>query len=79
MKEKNFNSFEIHQWKNDRLPFIYHLDVVSRPLSSEYSNWHENIEILYVIEGDGTILCDSVEYQAPYLFHRIQIQRPRRT
>lgn len=64
MKEKNFNLFEIHQWNNDRLPFIYHLDVVSRPLSSEYSNWHENIEILYVIEGDGTILCDSVEYQA---------------
>ena len=44
--------YEFHP-QNVKLPFIYHHNITK----SEYydSNWHENIEILYVTEGSGYI------------------------
>ena len=56
-------NFEIHSWRDEKLPFIYHLDRVNER-NGNHSNWHENIEILYVIEGSGTVLCDSIQYDA---------------
>ena len=46
---------ETHLWDNPQLPFIFkkmHLGA-HHPYSG--ANWHENIEIIYVIEGAGTI------------------------
>jgi hypothetical protein len=38
------------------LPLVFHTDPVKRNV---YANWHENIEILACIEGEGTLFCDS--------------------
>ena len=43
-----------------KFPFIYHLDGVGKVPCDK--NWHENIEILYVIEGSGRLQYDSVAY-----------------
>lgn len=44
-----------------KFPFIYHLDGVGKGPCDK--NWHENIEILYVIEGEGHLQYDSVAYE----------------
>lgn len=53
--------FEIHKWKDPMLPFIFHTDSVSNHVYG-YGNWHESLEILWVIEGKGHILCNSIGY-----------------
>ena len=53
--------FEIHKWKNPLLPFIFHTDLVENRHYG-HGNWHESLEILYVLEGSGYILCDSKKY-----------------
>ncbi len=53
--------FEVHRWEKAMLPFIYHTDLVkkSEPCGG---NWHESLEILQIISGEGLVLCDSREY-----------------
>lgn len=52
--------YESHIPETKQLPFIFHLDTVGyRGCGNEsIANWHENIEILYFIEGSGKVLCD---------------------
>lgn len=51
--------FEPHLPHDRKLPFIYHHDTVSDRM---FANVHENIELLYVTEGSGTVTCDSTSY-----------------
>lgn len=53
--------YELHNLEDRKLPIIYHLDNV-KVLQSDLSNWHENIEIIYCIEGSGQIICNAVDY-----------------
>lgn len=54
------NVHEVHRWKDPQLPFI------CREMSRSYAhrvnamNWHENLELIYVLEGAGYVLCDGV-------------------
>lgn len=48
--------FEPHISTNSELPFIYHKDVV---IGKGICNFHENIEILFFVEGKGYLKCDS--------------------
>lgn len=48
--------YEFHHMK--QLPLIFHYDVVCNP-SPAVANWHENIEILSVIEGEGTLISEG--------------------
>lgn len=57
----NQNTHEIHQLEGEKLPIIFHYDIV-RKRTSFIGNWHENIELLYFISGSGQILCNSVYY-----------------
>lgn len=52
--------FEIHKWKEPLMPFIFHTDIVEN--RSGYGNWHESLEILQMIEGNGHIFCDSINH-----------------
>ncbi len=50
------SQYEEHGLENMELPFIYRERAVrptNRMLGS--SNWHENIEIIYIVEGDGVV------------------------
>ena len=50
------NCYEDHGLQNKALPFIYKERTVTSPaLRSKDSNWHENIEILYVVAGSGKL------------------------
>ncbi len=39
------------------LPFIFHCDTM-REGDCDFTHWHENIEILYILEGEGRVICD---------------------
>lgn len=54
--------YENHNISNDLIPIIFHTDV----LTGEYCdgriadvNWHDNIELLFVLEGEGELCIDS--------------------
>lgn len=48
--------YETHLIKNSELPVIFHLDILENEKSS--ANYHENVEILYFIEGSGSVECN---------------------
>ncbi|MBE7043488.1 MAG: AraC family transcriptional regulator [Ruminococcaceae bacterium] len=50
--------YEQHQFQQKELPVIFHLDFIG-PNTSLYPHWHENIELLYCIHGDGEAVIDS--------------------
>lgn len=49
-------TYEAHILSDTKLPFIFHLDTVK--YTNCNVNWHENIEILFFIEGTGQVFCD---------------------
>ncbi len=52
--------YEYHSLNND-LPIILHLDTLKKDgFCRSISNWHENIELLYCIEGKGHTIIDSM-------------------
>lgn len=48
--------YESHNLEDSDLPFIYN-EALIPPNCPEFgaSNWHENIEILYIVDGSGTV------------------------
>lgn len=51
--------YENHQFDKE-LPVIFHLDQLEKSVSeSSFSNWHENIELIYCIEGEGWVVINS--------------------
>ena len=55
-------TYEAHPLKDSQLPFIFHYNTVSDTKRSMFANWHNNIEILYVVEGKGEIICSLISY-----------------
>ena len=53
--------YETHSIEGRSLPVIFHADTVKQTLSS-IPNWHENIELLCFIGGEGCIRIDSEVY-----------------
>lgn len=51
------NVYETHKMRDPRLPFIFHTTTLPPKTPAKYYNWHENIEIVYVIKGSGSIIC----------------------
>lgn len=48
--------YEEHQKNHPEYPFFFHLDTVYG--SSFGSHWHENIELLFFVEGSATVFSD---------------------
>lgn len=53
--------FEVHKWEKEMLPFIFHTDEVQK-FKGGWGNWHDSLEILQIISGEGDVLCDSHEH-----------------
>lgn len=52
--------YETHVMKDAQLPFIFHASTVLPPHRAfGQSNWHENVEILYITDGAGIITSDT--------------------
>lgn len=53
--------FEFHDLPDNRLPIIYQHYSIGRndfvPV-----NWHDNVELLYITAGEGTVLCSGIAY-----------------
>ena len=59
--------YENHNLENQALPIIYHEQYkIFKNLSFGRTNWHENIEILQITEGSGTIMNDSEHIHAKH-------------
>ncbi len=70
--------YESHLRAAGTLPFIFHYDVLAEdmhfsdapegvellhyPTGRCICNWHENLELLYIARGRGTLICDTKEY-----------------
>ena len=59
------NIYETHIMENPRLPFIFHRRLEISPRIFNPLNWHENLEILYVVSGEGIIRNDAA-------FHKVR-------
>ena len=51
--------YEAHSLDKE-LPIIFHLDQMKIPGQKCITNWHENIELIYCIEGEGSAVINSV-------------------
>jgi len=55
--------YETHLLSSQPLPFVFHFDTVrGQTQSSEKENWHTNIELLYFVEGSGSVTCNARNY-----------------
>lgn len=55
----NNNSYELHTYEDPSFPFIFHQTTMSPYYSDFLSHWHENIEILFVIQGEIIVMSDA--------------------
>ncbi len=49
------SQYESHHLEKEELPFIYKEMSIRAQRKLGASNWHENIEVLYIVEGGGEI------------------------
>ena len=53
-------NFELHESEMNLQPFIFHIDELSGSETiTGYSNWHENIEIICILEGKGFVFFNG--------------------
>ena len=53
------NNYENHNLKNEKLPFICK-EISGYPIGNE--NWHENIEVICFLKGEGTVLHNGERF-----------------
>lgn len=53
------SQYEAHPMRDPSLPFILLFTHRRSDRATNPSNWHENLEILYVTEGTGTVYCNE--------------------
>ncbi len=53
--------YETHNIAKELLPFIFHHDRYTK-IDSHFSNWHENVEIIHHISGEGYVIIDSERF-----------------
>lgn len=58
------NFYEPHTHKDPSFPIIFHLDTMRKDQSDFLPHWHENIEILYVVQGTINVLEDAASITA---------------
>lgn len=56
------SNFELFSNLNNELPISYHHTVVTPKYNCP--NWHNHIEILYISDGVGRVLCGAHNYEA---------------
>ena len=54
-------NYEIHKLEGRGVPVICKPLFIRKPVES-YLNWHENLELLYCLEGSGSVLVGGVPY-----------------
>lgn len=53
-------TYEAHRHPDPNFPIIFHLDTLrGRTLSGDSLHWHENVELLFCVEGEGTVVSNA--------------------
>ena len=55
------SKYETHVWENPEIPFIFNHMHLGRHQPVSGANWHENVELLYIVEGAGTVWVDGIQ------------------
>ncbi|MBR0277787.1 MAG: AraC family ligand binding domain-containing protein, partial [Clostridia bacterium] len=58
----NSYKYEKHELKNLSFPIIFHYDKLNQGHNFKV-HWHENIEILFVLSGEGIVTIEESEYR----------------
>lgn len=61
----DINQYELHENSFDELPLILRRSILRqvKPIGAPlHFNWHESIEILYIDDGEGVVICDFEEH-----------------
>lgn len=53
------SSYEAHRHPDPQLPVLFHLDTVLRQPDAGFLHWHEAIELLFCVEGEGVVIADA--------------------
>ena len=59
MQKFTYEVLSLSSMREPQLPLIFHRDFIRANRLSELSNWHEEVEILTVLSGEGTLHCDN--------------------
>lgn len=56
--------YEVHNLADRDLPLIFHHFQLRTEgtFSTDAGNWHENVELLYFLDGEGIVCCGGREY-----------------
>lgn len=55
------SKYETHVWENPEIPFIFNKMHLGEHQRVSGANWHENLELLYIMEGTGTVWVDGMQ------------------
>ena len=58
------SSYEYHQIRDPDFPIIFHQETLNYEESGVLAHWHENIELLWFVDGRGAVVIDSVRVEA---------------
>lgn len=56
--------YENHSYEDTELPFIFHFETARNHQPYYPMHWHENIELLYFVEGEGIVTCNGEQIKA---------------
>ena len=57
------NKHETHLLGDPQLPFLFHRRMTCHGKNLGGTNWHENIEIIHVVEGEGIVTSDTLHLE----------------
>ena len=49
--------YEQHSLSSERQPYIFKRFSIHNAMK-DYTHWHENIEVIYILEGSGSVICN---------------------
>ena len=55
-------TYESHFLGQEKLPFIFHKDTIGQQGTSCTPNLHLNLELLYFVDGHGSVICDGKSF-----------------
>ena len=54
--------YEAHRHPDPLLPIFFHRDTIRHVTESGYLHWHEALELLFCIEGEGIVISDEERF-----------------
>ncbi len=60
----SLDRFEVHKWLDQRLPIIFHTDTADGKTEYGAGNFHDSLELLLMLEGNGSVFTDFQSFPA---------------